>query len=85
MKIRTHISVSVDGYSATTEGLPIILTAPDFQSGGSHVGADFIATCGAVVMGPGGQQTIPKPLQLISTRTFPDGSVEHTYNAAVPD
>ena len=177
MKIRTHISVSVDGYIATPEGLPTILTAPDFQSGISHGAPEFIATCGAVVMGRstflpavgsshwpwpnlrvfvltrqplpdgtpdhvvsagdpatllklmreadfdgdvhlvGGQQTIQafreidaldeigvvimpillgdglrltpeksatKPLQLITSRTFPDGSVEHTYTAAAP-
>ncbi|WP_152360911.1 dihydrofolate reductase family protein [Microlunatus speluncae] len=172
MKIRTHISVSLDGYITTPEGLPTILTAPDFESGISHGAPEFIATCGAVLMGRstflpavgsshwpwpnlkvfvltsqplpegtpdhvvssgdpaallelmrnadfegdvhlvGGQQTIQafrelgavdefglvvmpvllgdglrltpeksaaKPLQLISTRTFPDGSVEHTY------
>lgn len=51
MRIRTHIAVSLDGYIATPEGLPTILTAPDFESGISHGLPEFIAGCGAVVMG----------------------------------
>lgn len=51
MKIKTHIGVSLDGYIATPEGLPSILTSPDFESGRSHGHPEFIASCGAVVMG----------------------------------
>ena len=51
MRIRTHIAVSVDGFIASPDGLPTILTAPDFESGLSHGHPEFIAGCGAVVMG----------------------------------
>ena len=51
MRIRTHIAVSVDGFIASPDGMPTILTAPDFESGLSHGHPEFIAGCGAVVMG----------------------------------
>ena len=51
MKIKTHIGVSLDGYISTPDGWPAILTSPDFASGTSHGHPEFIAGCGAVVMG----------------------------------
>ena len=51
MKIKTHIGVSLDGYISTPDGYPAILTSPDFVSGKSHGHPEFIAECGAVVMG----------------------------------
>jgi hypothetical protein len=36
MKIRTHMAVSVDGFVATPDGRPAILTVPDFNPAVSH-------------------------------------------------
>jgi dihydrofolate reductase len=51
MRIKTHIGVSLDGHISTPDGWPAILTSPDFESGRSHGHPEFIAGCGAVVMG----------------------------------
>lgn len=51
MQIRTHIGVSVDGFVATPDGRPALLSMPDFVPGVSHGHQDFIADCRAVVMG----------------------------------
>jgi dihydrofolate reductase len=51
MKIRTHIGISVDGYVSTRDGRPTVLLMRDFRSGVSHGHPEFIADCGAVVMG----------------------------------
>jgi hypothetical protein len=51
MRIKTHIGVSVDGFMATADGLPALLSIPTFDSGQSHGHPEFIAGCGAVVMG----------------------------------
>jgi dihydrofolate reductase len=51
MQIRTHIGISVDGFVATTDGRPALLSMPDFVPGHSHGHPEFIAGCEAVVMG----------------------------------
>ncbi len=51
MRIRTHIGVSVDGYVATPDGRPALLSIPSFVPGESHGHPEFIAECGAVLMG----------------------------------
>jgi dihydrofolate reductase len=51
VQIRTHIGVSVDGFVATPDGRPALLSMPDFVPGVSHGHPEFIADCRAVVMG----------------------------------
>ena len=51
MQIRTHIGVSVDGFVATPDGRPALLSMPDFVRGISHGHPEFIANCRAVLMG----------------------------------
>jgi dihydrofolate reductase len=51
MMIRARMGISVDGFVATADGLPALLTAPNFVSGSSHGFPEFIAGCDAVVMG----------------------------------
>jgi dihydrofolate reductase/predicted MFS family arabinose efflux permease len=51
MRIRTHIGVSVDGFVATSDGRPALLSMPEFVPGVFDGHPEFIAGCGAVVMG----------------------------------
>jgi dihydrofolate reductase len=51
MKIRTHMGVSIDGFVATADGRPSLLSVPTFVGGESHGHPEFIADCGAVLMG----------------------------------
>lgn len=51
MKIRTHIGVSIDGYVATEDGHPAVLSIPSFVPGRTHGYLEFIRDCDAVVMG----------------------------------
>jgi dihydrofolate reductase len=51
MQIKTHIAVSVDGFITSRDGLPSILSMPDFDAGSTHGYPEFIASCSAVVMG----------------------------------
>ncbi|HEY1511048.1 MAG TPA: hypothetical protein VGF93_18715, partial [Solirubrobacteraceae bacterium] len=51
MKIRTHMAVSVDGFVATPDGRPAILTLADFDPGRSHGFSEFLANTEAVLMG----------------------------------
>lgn len=51
MRIRTHLGISVDGYAATPDGRPALLSVPSFVPGESHGHPEFIAECGAVLMG----------------------------------
>lgn len=93
MRIRTHIAVSVDGFIATPDGLPTILTAPDFESGVSHGLPDFIAGCGAVVMGRNtfepavGSSHWPWPdlrVFVLTSRPLPEGTPSHVVSAGDP-
>jgi dihydrofolate reductase len=51
MRIRTHIGVSIDGYVATEEGQPAVLSVPNFVPGRTHGYLEFVHDCDAVVMG----------------------------------
>ena len=51
MQIRTHMGVSVDGFVASPDGRPALLSMPDFVPGVSHGHPEFIADCRAVLMG----------------------------------
>lgn len=51
MRIRTHLGVSVDGFVASADGRPTLLSMPDFVPGESHGYPEFIVDCDAVVMG----------------------------------
>ena len=51
MLIRSRMGVSVDGFVATTEGVPALLSMPDFVPGVSHGYPAFIEHCDAVLMG----------------------------------
>ncbi|MFD0689834.1 dihydrofolate reductase family protein [Actinomadura fibrosa] len=93
MRIRTHIAVSVDGYIASPDGLPAILTAPDFESGVSHGLPEFIAGCGAVVMGRStfapavGSPHWPWPnlrVFVLTSQPLPEGTPPGVVSAADP-
>jgi dihydrofolate reductase len=51
MRIRARMGVSVDGFVATTEGVPALLSMPGFVPGVSHGYPAFIENVDAVVMG----------------------------------
>ncbi|GLY88425.1 dihydrofolate reductase family protein [Actinoallomurus iriomotensis] len=93
MRIRTHMAVSVDGYIASPDGLPTILTAPDFESGLSHGLPEFIAGCGAVVMGRNtfapavGSSHWPWPnlrVFVLTSQPLPEGTPADVVSAADP-
>jgi dihydrofolate reductase len=51
MLIRSRMGISIDGYVATTQGIPTLVTVPDFVPGVSHGYPEFIENCDAVLMG----------------------------------
>jgi dihydrofolate reductase len=51
MLIRSRMGVSVDGFVATAEGVPTLVSMPDFVPGVSHGHPAFIQNCDAVLMG----------------------------------
>jgi hypothetical protein len=51
MQIRTHVGASIDGFVATPDGHPALLSMPDFVPGESHGHPEFIESCDAVLMG----------------------------------
>jgi dihydrofolate reductase len=51
MEIRTRLGISVDGFIATTDGLPAFLAMPDFVPHGSYDWPEFNAQIEAVVIG----------------------------------
>lgn len=51
MQIRARMGVSVDGFVATAEGMPSLLSMPGFVPGVSHGYPTFIENVDAVVMG----------------------------------
>ncbi len=94
MKIKTHIGVSLDGYISTPDGWPAILTSPDFASGTSHGHPEFIADCGAVVMGRNtfepalGSPSWPWPgLQVfvLTSRPLPSNAPSDVVSAGTPE
>jgi dihydrofolate reductase len=51
MLIRSRMGISADGLVATSDGVPVLVLAPDFAPGTSHGFPEFISGCDAVVMG----------------------------------
>lgn len=51
MRIKARMGMSIDGFVATTDGVPALIKAADFVPGQSHGYPDFIAGCDAVAMG----------------------------------
>jgi dihydrofolate reductase len=51
MLIRARMGMSADGFVATPDGLPVLLTSAQFEPGTSHGFPEFVARCDAVVMG----------------------------------
>lgn len=51
MAIRVHTSMTLDGFSADTNGWPVLLHMPEFRSGVSYGHEEFFAQCAAVIMG----------------------------------
>jgi dihydrofolate reductase len=90
MQIKTHIAVSVDGFITSRDGLPSILSMPDFDAGSTHGYPEFIASCTAVVMG---RTTFEPALDaprwpwpglevfVLTTRPLPAGTPSHVVAA----
>jgi dihydrofolate reductase len=85
MLIKTHHSVSVDGFSATPDGRPAITLVTDFAPKESHGIPEFTAGCGAVAMGR--TTFLPaitnpwwpwpdRKVYVLSSRPLPDGTPE---------
>jgi dihydrofolate reductase len=51
MRIRTHIGISVDGFVATPDGLPVLLSMPEFAGRESYGLPELLETTGAALMG----------------------------------
>jgi dihydrofolate reductase len=51
MLIRMHTGVSLDGFAATPDGVPAMLSVPEFVPGESHGMQEFLEQCVAVVVG----------------------------------
>lgn len=51
MRIKARMGMSIDGYVATTDGMPALVKAADFVPGVSHGYPEFISGCDAVAMG----------------------------------
>lgn len=94
MKIKTHIGVSLDGFISTADGYPAILASPEFGPGTSHGHPEFIADCGAVVMGrttfePAlGSPTWPWPdlrVFVLTSRPLPANAPSDVVSAGTPE
>jgi dihydrofolate reductase len=51
MQIKARMGMSIDGFIATSDGMPAFLKARDFVPGESHGYREFVAGCDAVAMG----------------------------------
>ncbi|MGH8988540.1 MAG: dihydrofolate reductase family protein [Acidimicrobiales bacterium] len=51
MLIRSRMGTSVDGFVASIDGMPALLSMPGFVPGVSHGYLEFVADCDAVLMG----------------------------------
>ena len=85
MRIRTHHSLSLDGYSATAEGFPAITQVTEFAPKKTHGIPEFGVECPAVAMGrttfePAiGNPWWPWPdrwVYVLSSRELPAGTPE---------
>ena len=85
MRIKTHHSLSLDGFSATADGLPAITQVTAFKPKETHGIPEFTATTSAVAMGrttfaPAiGNPWWPWPgrrVYVVSSRSLPAGTPE---------
>ena len=85
MRIKTHHSLSLDGFSATADGLPAITQVTEFKPKETHGIPEFTATTSAVAMGrttfePAiGNPWWPWPgrrVYVVSSRELPAGTPE---------
>jgi dihydrofolate reductase len=94
MRIKTHLGTSADGFIASADGLPALLSMPDFESGASHGHPEFIEGCTAVVMGRStfepavGASHWPWPglrVFVLTSRPLPVGAPDGVVAAAKPE
>jgi dihydrofolate reductase len=92
--IKTHLGVSVDGFIASADGLPALLSMPGFESGVSHGHPEFIHGCAGVVMGRStfepavGASHWPWPglrVFVLTSRPLPAGAPDGVTAAAKPE
>jgi dihydrofolate reductase len=92
MLIKARMGVSVDGFVASTAGVPAIALAEGFVPGETHGYPEFIAGCDTVVMGRNtflpalGSPFWPWPgpqVHVLTSRPLPDGTPADVI--AVPD
>ncbi|GAA0613478.1 dihydrofolate reductase family protein [Kutzneria viridogrisea] len=93
MRIKTHLGVSADGFISSADGRPAFLSMPTFDPGQSHGYPEYIADCGAVVMGrttfePAlGAPSWPWPglrVFVLTSRPLPSGTPSDVVAAAKP-
>lgn len=93
MLVRTRIGVSLDGYVATGDRRPVLLSMPDFVPGESHGYPEFAQNLAAVAMGrttfePAvGAPRWPWPglqVYVLTTRPLPPGSPDDVETADSP-
>jgi dihydrofolate reductase len=80
LRIRTRLGVSLDGYISTPNGWPALLSMPGFVPAKTHGYQDFIADCGAVVMG----RTTFEPALSAPHWPWPDLKVFVLTSSALP-
>jgi hypothetical protein len=51
VRIKARMGMSIDGYIASTDGMPALVKAAGFVPGVSHGYPEFISGCDAVAMG----------------------------------
>jgi dihydrofolate reductase len=91
VRIKARMGMSIDGYVATTDGMPALIRAADFVPGVSHGYPEFIMGCDAVAMGwetflpalgapqwPWGDMDV----YVLTSRPLPAGTPESVVTAA---
>jgi dihydrofolate reductase len=93
VRIKARMGMSIDGYIATTDGMPALVRAADFVPGASHGYPEFIVGCDAVAMG---RETFLPALgapewpwadmavYVLSSRPLPAGTPPSVVTAASP-
>ena len=94
MRIKTHHSLSLDGFSATQDGWPAITQVTEFKPKETHGIPEFGASTVAVAMGrttfePAiGNPWWPWPgrrVYVLSSRPLPEGTPEDVIHVTGPD
>jgi dihydrofolate reductase len=91
VRIKARMGMSIDGFVATTDGMPALVKAADFVPGVSHGYPEFITGCDAVAMGretflpalgaphwPWGDMNV----YVLTSRPLPAGTPESVVTAA---